>query len=124
MKALQAALAAVFRILPVNASEGDLKGRRGSSEQSVPVSFAAIVLNGLFFPTAGRILSTGLLLTWFVSDLTPSAFWVGLLVPVQQGLALVPQPIFAEWIAAKPRSAPYYAGQALLRTFAWTALGL
>jgi hypothetical protein len=32
-----------------------------------------IVLNGLFFPTAGKILGAGLLLTWFLNELTPSA---------------------------------------------------
>ena len=124
MKALHTALVAIFRLLPVRVSENDLKGEGERTEQSVPANFAAVVLNGLFFPTAARVLSTGLVLTWFISDLTPSAFWVGLLVPVQQGLALVPQPVFAEWIAAKPRRAPYYAGQALLRTFVWAALGL
>ena len=124
MKALHAALATFFRLLPVRTSEYKLQGRNGGPEQSVPASFAAIVLNGLFFPTAARILSTGLVLTWFVSDLTPSAFWVGLLVPIQQGLALVPQPIFAQWLATKPRSSPYYTAQSFLRTVVWSGLGL
>lgn len=57
----------------------------------LPANFAAVAINGLFFPTAGRILGAGLLLTWFVSDLTPSATLVATIIPIQDGLALIAQ---------------------------------
>ncbi|HZB43659.1 MAG TPA: hypothetical protein VE360_00375 [Pyrinomonadaceae bacterium] len=41
--------------------------------RAVPSNFAAMALNGLCFPTAGRILGEGLLLTQLVGDPTASA---------------------------------------------------
>src|SRR5215212_5020529 len=124
MKDPNAILAAVFRLLPVRVSGDDLKGVSEQVRRGVPSNFAAVALNGLCFPTAGRILGAGLLLTWFVSDLTTSAFWVGLVVPIQYGLALVAQPFVAEWLTGKPRRAPYYTAQSLFRAALWCALGL
>jgi hypothetical protein len=103
MKEPNATLAAIFRLLPVRVSGDDLKGVSEDVRRGVPSNFAAIALNGLCFPTAGRILGAGLLLTWFISDLTASAFWVGLVVPIQYGLALVAQPVVAEWLTGRPR---------------------
>src|SRR5437762_2006997 len=124
MKEPNATLAAVFSLLPVSVSDADLKGASAQVRRDVPANFAAIALNGLCFPTAGRILGAGLLLTWFISDLTTSAFWVGLVVPIQYGLALVAQPVVAEWLTGKSRRAPYYTAQSLLRAALWCALGL
>lgn len=119
-----ATLAAVFRLLPVKVADEDFKGASEDVRRATPSNFAAIALNGLCFPTAGRILGAGLLLTWFISDLTSSAFWVGLVVPIQYGLALVAQPLVAEWLTSKPRRAPYYTAQSLVRALLWCALGL
>jgi MFS family permease len=124
MKEPNAILAAVFRLLPVGVSDGDLAGADEEVRRGLPSNFAAVALNGLCFPTAGRILGAGLLLTWFVSDLTASAFWVGLIVPIQYGLALAAQPVVAEWLTGKPRRAPYYTAQSLFRAALWCSLGL
>src|SRR5919202_3119968 len=124
MKGPNATLAAVFRLLPVGVSGDDLKGVSEQVRRGVPSNFTAIALNGLCFPTAGRILGAGLLLTWFISDLTTSAFWVGLVVPIQYGLALVAQPVVAEWLTGKPRRARYYIAQSLFRAALWCSLGL
>src|SRR5947209_2214918 len=123
MERSNATLATIFRLLPVRVSGDDLKGVSAQVRRGVPSNFAAIALNGLCFPTAGRILGAGLLLTWFISDLTTSAFWVGLVVPIQYGLALVAQPFVAEWLTGKPRRARYYTAQSLLRAVLWCALG-
>ena len=123
MERPNATLAAVFRLLPVSVSGDDLKGANEQVRRGVPANFAAIALNGLCFPTAGRILGAGLLLTWFISDLTTSAFWVGLVVPIQYGLALVAQPFVAEWLTGKPRRARYYTAQSLVRAVLWCTLG-
>jgi MFS family permease len=122
---MQAALRAVFRLLPVRTREAELEGE-GEGEavrRALPENFAAIALNGFFFPPAGRILGAGLLLTWFLSDLSASAFLVGLIVPIQYGLALLAQPAIAQWLSTKPRHAPYYARQSWLRGLLWCALG-
>ena len=93
-----------------------------SSAPHLKHNLAAITLNGLFFPAAGKILGAGLLLTWFVSELTPAAWVVGLIVPVQYGLSLIAQPLFAQWLGSRPRRAPAYRGQALFRGICWSSL--
>jgi MFS family permease len=120
----RAAFAAFFKLLPVRPSGGELEGAGERIRRSLPANFAAIALNGLCFPVAGRVLGAGLLLTWFVSDLSDSAFLVGLVVPIQYGLALVAQPLVAEWLTAKPRRAPYYTAQSLVRAASWCSLGV
>jgi hypothetical protein len=87
-------------------------------------NFAAIVLNGLFFPTAGKILGAGLLLTWFLNELTPSAMAVASLVPIQYGAALLAQPWIGQWMSTRPKRAVYYRSQSLLRAAIWIALGI
>jgi hypothetical protein len=89
---MRAALRIVFRLLPVRAGERELDGASEEVRRKLPENFAAIALNGFFFPPAGRILGAGLLLTWFLSDLGASAFLIGLIVPIQYGLALLAQP--------------------------------
>ena len=91
---------------------------------TLQANFAAIVLNGLFFPTAGKILGAGLLLTWFLDELTASAVFVSLLIPIQYGAALLAQPWIGQWMSTRPARAPYYRNQALVRCAAWTGLGL
>jgi MFS family permease len=110
---------------PLAAIGRRLIGSRQTAEsrrENRAANFAAIVLNGLFFPTAGKILGAGLLLTWFVSDLTHSAFVVGLLVPIQYGIALLAQPWIAQWMSGQPRRVPFYRDQALVRGALWSAL--
>jgi MFS family permease len=124
MKCVRKALGNFFRLLPLQASERDMAGVNDRVQRAVPANFSAIALNGLCFPTAGRILGAGLLLTWFVSDLTPSAFWVGLIIPIQYGLALIAQPLFAQYLTTKSYRAPYYTAQSFLRCIVWCALGL
>jgi hypothetical protein len=121
---LRSALSAVFRALPVHMAAADFTGTDARVRQTFPANFAAFALNGLFFPTAGKILAAGLLLTWFVSTLTPAAFWVGLIIPIQYGFALVAQPLIGAWLAGRRRRVWYYAAQALLRGGLWALLAL
>jgi hypothetical protein len=121
---LRSALSAVFRALPVQMAAADFTGTDARVRQTFPANFAAFALNGLFFPTAGKILAAGLLLTWFVSTLTPAAFWVGLIIPIQYGFALVAQPLIGAWLAGRRRRVWYYAAQALLRGGLWALLAL
>jgi hypothetical protein len=115
MQFLRKLFAAVFRLLPVSSDEKDFEGKSARVRKTFPSNFAAIALNGLFFPTAGRILGAGLLLTWFVSDLSQSAVLVAVIVPVQYGLALIGQPYIAQWVSRKPYRARLYTFQSLVR---------
>jgi hypothetical protein len=64
--------AVIARRLPIDWNAAAPDRDRGAKE-ALQANFAAIVLNGLSFPTAGKNLSAGLLLTWFVmTPATPS----------------------------------------------------
>jgi hypothetical protein len=76
-------------------------------------NLTAIVLNGLFFPGAGRVLEAGRLLAW--SDISDRAWLVGTTVPIQYGVALVAQPWVGEYLATTRRRSPWYLGQAVTR---------
>lgn len=120
---MRAVLRAVFRLLPVRAGSAELAGTSERIRRVLPETFGAIALNGFFFPPAGRIVAAGLLLTWFLNDLNASAFLIGLIIPIQYGLALLGQPIIAQWMSTRPRRARYYAWQSWLRAFLWCSLG-
>jgi len=93
-------------------------------DRSVRRNFLAFTLNGLFFPGAGRILEAGLLLTWFVTQLSEATWLIGLIVPIQYGLALLAQPWIGQYLSGTRRRAPWYAGQALVRAGLWCGLGV
>ena len=114
--------AAIGRHLPIDWTAAGSERKRGGKE-TLQANFAAIVLNGLFFPTAGKILGAGLLLTWFLDELTSSALAVAALVPIQYGAALLAQPWIGQWMSRRPKRAVYYRHQALVRAFVWMALG-
>jgi MFS family permease len=120
----RAALAGIFRLLRVRPGEDELGEMDERARQVFPSNFAAIAVNGFFFPTAGQIVAAGLLLTWFVSELTESALWVGIIIPIQYGLSLIAQPWVAEWLSSKRRRHRYYTYQALLRGLVWIVLAL
>lgn len=95
---------------------------RADAKGNLQADFGAIVVNGLFFPTAGKILGAGLLLAWFVGELTPSAFIASLIIPLQYGFALLGQPWIAQWMSGRAVRARYYRNQALVRCALWCAL--
>jgi MFS family permease len=98
--------------------------RRRSASTRQDENFGALIANGFFFPIAGKILGTGLLLTWFVSDLTDSAFVAGLLIPIQYGISLLAQPWIGQAVSERPYRVRYYVYQALFRAVVWFGLGL
>jgi len=123
MNLIQPLFARVARLLKV---EAEAKEKRLSETQRANLlsNFGAIVLNGLFFPTAGKILGAGLLLTWFLDELKASAFVIGLVIPIQYGAALLAQPWIGQWLSTKPRRARYYRVQAIARAVLWCGLGV
>ena len=122
MNAITTAFARLARRLSIDWEAAGLK-RRADAIPVLQANFAAIVLNGLFFPPAGKILGAGLLLTWFVNELTSSATAVASLIPIQYGAALLAQPWIGQWMSRRPERAVYYRNQALLRAFLWLSLG-
>jgi MFS family permease len=121
MKVVESLFASVSRWLKV---EAEAKEVPQTQRTNLLANFGAIVLNGLFFPTAGKILGAGLLLTWFLDELSASAFLIALVVPIQYGAALLAQPWIGQWLSTKYQGARYYRGQAIARGILWCALGL
>jgi hypothetical protein len=119
---LRTLLRALFDLLPIKVTDQELDQAEPQVREALPVNFAAVAANGFFFPTAGKVVAAGSLLTWFVSELTPSAFWVGIIVPPQYGLANLTEPVAANWLATKKQRVGYYTGQAVLRGALWTVL--
>jgi MFS family permease len=121
VKRIQQLFASVWRLfkIPTDTKRQEIDERQ---RESLPLNFGAIVLNGLFFPTAGKILGSGLLLAWFLDEMGASTFVIGLLVPIQYGIALLAQPWIGQWMSGKARRVPYYRNQALLRGIVWSAL--
>lgn len=124
METLRKFLSLFFRLLPVKPKDEEFTGTSERIRENLPSNFAAIAVNGFFFPTAGRILGAGLLLTWFVSDLSSSATLVSAIIPIQYGLSLIAQPYIAAWVSTRRERARYYTAQSLLRACLWIALGL
>lgn len=123
MKRIESLFARTARLLRV---QGDIEHEplNASQRKALLANFGAIVLNGLSFSTAGKILGAGLLLAWFLDELKSPLLLIGLLVPIQYGLALLAQPWIGQWLSGRLRSAPYYRGQALLRASLWGGLAL
>lgn len=113
-----------YRVLPIKLREGDEAALDDARRKALPTNVSALTLNGLFFPAAGKIASVGLLLTWFVNDLTPAAWVVGLIIPLQYGLSLLGQPLFAHWLSTRKRRVPLYAWQSAVRVIAWSTLAV
>ena len=59
--------------------------------------------------TADGLIDPKLVLSWLLTQLSVSSFWIGLLVPVREAGALLPQMLTAPWIEAMER-----------RKWAWT----
>ena len=120
---MQRLFAYISRLFGIH-SEATQPGLDQQQRKSLPANFGAIVLNGLFFPTAGKILGAGLLLAWFMDELRASTFLIGLVVPIQYGVGLLAQPWIGQWMSGKPWRVPYYRNQALSRGTMWLALAL
>lgn len=101
-------LAGLFLKLASIQSDAKLEKITEEQRRALPANFGAIVLNGLFFPTAGKILGAGLLLAWFLDELHASTFLIGLVIPIQYGVALLAQPWIGQWMSGKLKRVPYY----------------
>jgi hypothetical protein len=79
MKLIQPVFARVARLLKVEAGAKE-ECLSETQRANLLSNFGAIVLNGLFFPTAGKILGAGLLLTWFL-DAQRTSFSISRTMP-------------------------------------------
>ena len=80
------------------------------------------VLNGTFYITGETIMEPTLVLASFVSRLTDSPLWVGMIVPLRDGSWFLPQLWVSSFLQSEPRKLPYYRQMALVRALPWLAM--
>ncbi len=73
------------------------------------------VLNGLFVVVGEALMDPTLVLVAFVSQLTTSPFWIGLVVPLRDGAWFLPQLWVSGRLQSQPHKLPYYARMMVLR---------
>ncbi|MGD2104415.1 MAG: MFS transporter [Anaerolineae bacterium] len=92
------------------------------SEREVQRSFALGVFNGALFNFAARLIDPPLVLTWFVSQLTPSNLLVGMVAPLGQACWFLPQVFVSTRIQRMERKMPGYSLAAAIRVVVWFLL--
>ncbi|MBI3241945.1 MAG: hypothetical protein HYZ49_06595 [Chloroflexi bacterium] len=85
-------------------------------------SFRLGVLNGLLFLIADKLMDPTLVLAAFVNHLTPSAIWLGLLIPLNEGGWFLPQLWVSSFLQSWPLKIRLYQFVALIRVALWTLL--
>jgi Na+/melibiose symporter-like transporter len=91
-------------------------------KREVQRSFALNIFNGAIFNFAGRLIDPPLVLTWFVSQLSPSNLLVGLVAPLGQACWFLPQVFVSTHIQRVERKMPIYSLTAVIRVLAWLLL--
>ncbi len=82
------------------------------------------VISGIAYNLQLAVVNTSLVLTWFVSQLTPSNLLVSLLIPVEQGGWYLPQLILSGYLQRRPRTLPVYRLAGVFRAGSWGLLAL
>ena len=96
--------------------------RAAVSKSDARRSFALNVFNGALFNFAARLIDPPLVLTWFVSQLTPSNLLVGLVTPLGQACWLLPQVFFSTHVQRLKRKMDAYAVAGAIRVVVWLLL--
>ena len=73
------------------------------------------VVSGVGYNLFQAVANTGLVLTWFVSELTQSNLLISLLVPIEQGGWYFPQLLLSGYLQRQRRSLPVYWATAVIR---------
>lgn len=85
-------------------------------------NFRLGVLNGLAFGLAETLTDPTLVLVAFVSHLTHSPLWLGLIAPLRDGAWFLPQLWVSGYLQSQPRKLPLYRWMAVLRMVTWAAM--
>ncbi len=92
------------------------------TEREARRSFALGVFNGTAFRLAETLIDPPLVLTWFVSQLTPSNLLAGLVAPLGNAGWFLPQIFFSARIQRMERKMPSYILTAIARAISWLLL--
>ena len=82
------------------------------------------VASGVAYNLYQAVVNTGLVLTWFVSELTHSNLLISLLMPIEQGGWYFPQLLLSGYLQRQPRTLPVYRLMGVVRSSSWGLLAL
>ena len=85
-------------------------------------NFRLGVLNGMWFTIADRLLDPTLVLAAFVSTLTPSPLWLGLIIPITDGGWYLPQFLLSGYLQSQRLKLTLYKRVAVVRVVLWCLL--
>jgi len=92
-----------------------------AAARDLPRNFWLGVVSGIAYNLYIVVLSTELVMTWFLSELTHSNLLISLLVPIELGSWYFLQLLLSGYVERRPRTLPLYRVMALVRL---AALGL
>ena len=85
-------------------ADTDAEGGLGeAAARAEPANFFRHAASLSLTKTADGLIDPKLVLSWLLTQLSVSSFWIGLLVPVREAGALLPQMLSAPWIEAMER---------------------
>lgn len=96
----------------------------GDSPPDVSRNFILGVISGVAYNLNAALLSTQLVMTWFVSELTESNVLISLLVPIEIGTWYLLQPFLSRYVRRRSKALPLYRAMAVIRVGALVALSL
>lgn len=85
-------------------------------------NFTLGVTNGVAYNLYLAVLSTELVLTWFLSELTSSNLLISLLIPIELGSWYFLQLLLSGWVQRQPRVLPLYRRMGVIRVAALALL--
>lgn len=88
-------------------------------QREIRRSFILGVVNGALFEFAERLIDPPLVLTWFVSRLTSSNLFIGLVAPLGDAGWFLPQVFISGLVQRMPRKMLSYIGAAVIRAISW-----
>ena len=87
-------------------------------------NFVLGVVSGVAYNLYIVVLSTELVMTWFLSELTDSNLLISLLVPIEMGSWYFLQLLLSGYVHRQPRALPLYRSMAVVRVAAGALLAL
>lgn len=87
-------------------------------------AFRLGVLNGIAFVFAESLIAADLVLTNFISKLTPSNFLIGLVVPLRDAGWYLPQLFVSSYLQYRDRMLPIYRRMSVVRSIAWLGMAI
>ena len=87
-------------------------------------NFGLGVVSGVAYNLYTAVLSTQLVITWFLSELTDSNLLISLLIPIEMGSWFFLQLILSGYVQRQPRALPLYRLMAIARLAAVALLAL